>query len=332
MRGILCFVAFGAFSILLSATIRAADQGGKLDATERQRVIDAAVANLKQHYVYQDVAQKIADALLAHEKRGNDDAISDGGAFADLLTKQMRDISHDAHLVLVYSPATLPQQPTRTTPEDLARYREIMERENCTFEKVATLPRNIGYLKLNSFPDPSVCRQTAMAAMASVNHVSALIFDLRHNRGGEPDMVALIAAYLFDRPEYLYNPRENTTQRSWTLSPVQGNRLADKRVYILTSARTFSGAEQFCFDLKMLKRATLIGETTGGAAYSGVWYRIDDHFGMGIPETTPINPFSKTDWEGTGVEPDVKVKASDALKTAEKLAESKRASRSAATP
>ncbi len=73
----------------------------------------------------------------------------------------------------------------------------------------------------------------------------------------------------------------------------------------------------------MLKRATLVGETTGGAAHSGVFHRIDDHFGMGIPETKPINPFSKTDWAERGVEPDVKVKAADALQTTEKLAESK---------
>jgi hypothetical protein len=294
-----------------------------LDPAERQRVIDGAVANLKQHYIYPDVAQKMADALLAHEKRGDDDAMIDGETFAKRLTGRMRDVSHDMHLELVYSQDPLPPQPTGQTPEGLARYREAMEQENCTFEKVEIQPHNIGYLKLNSFPDPSVCRTTATAAMASLNHADAIIFDLRDNRGGMPDMVALMAAYLFDHPEYLYNPRENTTQQSWTRSPVPGNRLADKPVYILTSARTFSGAEQFCYDLKMLKRATLVGETTGGAAHSGVFHRIDDHFGIGIPETKPINPYSKTDWAETGVEPDIKVNAADALQTAEKLAETK---------
>ncbi len=302
---------------------RAADEGAKLEPAERQRVIDAAIANIKKYYIYPDVAQKMADALLAHEKSGDDDAATDGGAFANLLTKQMRDVNPDRHLVLVYSQDPLPQNPTGPTAEDLARYRRAMERQNCTFEKVEILPRNIGYLKLNSFPDPSVCRPTATATMASLNHADAIIFDLRDNRGGEPAMVALMASYLFDRPEYWYNPRESTTEQSWTHSPVPGNRLADKPVYVLTSTRTFSGAEQFCYDLKMLKRATLIGETTGGAAHAGVFHRIDDHFGMGIPETKPINPFSKTDWADTGVEPDIKVKAADALETAVKLAETK---------
>jgi C-terminal processing protease CtpA/Prc len=146
---------------------------------------------------------------------------------------------------------------------------------------------------------------------------------LRDNRGGYPSMVMLIAAYLFDHPEYMYNPRENTTERSWTLSPVPGNRLADKPVYVLTSVRTFSGAEHFSYDLKMLKRATLVGETTGGATDVGIFHRIDDHFGMGIRETRAINPYSEPDWAVTGVEPDVKVKAADALERAETLAESK---------
>ena len=307
----------------ISATNRADGEVFKLDAAERQRVIDEAVAILKKYYIERDDAQKMADALLAHEKSGDEDAVTDGAAFAALLTRQMRDVRPDRHLTLDYSQAPLPQHPTGPAPEGLARYREAMEQQDCTFERVEFLPHNIGYLKLNSFPDVSVCQQTAAAAMASLNHADAIILDLRDNRGGEPAMVALMAAYLFDHPEYWYNPRENTTEQSWTHSPVPANRLADKPVYLLTSARTYSGAEQFSYDLKMLKRATLVGETTGGGAHSGVWHRIDDHFGMGIPETKAINPFSKNDWAEIGVEPDVKVKAADALVTAEKLAASK---------
>ncbi len=301
--------------------VPAAAEDVKVDAAERQRVIHASTVNLKRYYIDPDVAQKMADALLAHEKVGDYDFVTDGTAFADLLTRQIKDVSHDRHLIVVYSKAATPDRPLGPTRENLARYREAMAQSNCTFEKVEMLPPNTGYLKLNSFPDPSVCQATAAAAMAALNQADAIIFDLRDNTGGFPNMVALIAAYLFDHPEYLYNPRENTTEQSWTRSPVPGNRLADKPVYVLTSAKTLSGAEQFCYDLKMLKRATLVGETTGGAAHAGTYHRIDDHFGMGITETRAINPFSKNDWDGTGVEPDVKIKAADALKRAEKLAE-----------
>ncbi len=277
----------------------------------------------EKHYIDPVVAQKMADALVGHEKKGDDNAATDGRAFAELLTQQMRDVSHDRHLELLYSEAPLPELAPTATPALEARYRKAMEQANCTFEPVKILPHHIGYLKFDSFPDPSLCQQTAAAAMASLNDADAIIFDLRDNRGGYPGMVTLIAAYLFDHPEYMYNPRQDTTADSWTRSPVPGSRLADKPVYLLTSARTFSGAEHFSYDLKMLKRATVVGETTGGASDVGTFHRLDDHFGMGIPEARAINPYREPDWAGTGVRPDVEVKARDALETAVRLAERK---------
>jgi hypothetical protein len=303
------------------ATSPANTEQFRLDTVERQRVVVAAVAIPRADYIDRENGQKMADALSIHDKSGDYNAVTEGDAFASLLTRQMREISPDRHLALVYSRDAFPPAPKEPTPEERASYAERLKAQNCSFEKVAILPPNIGYLKFNSFGKLSVCRATAADAMASVNHADAIIFDLRDNRGGEPAMVAFMAAYLFDHPEYWYNPRENTTEESWTRSPVSGNRLADKPVYVLTSPNTFSGAEQFCYDLKMLKRATLVGETTGGAAHAGVWHRIDDHFGMGVPETKPLNPFSKFDWAEVGVEPDVKVKAADALQVAAKLAQ-----------
>ena len=158
--------------------------------------------------------------------------------------------------------------------------------------------------------------------MASLNDANAIIFDLRDNRGGAPDSTRLFAGYLFDHPEYWYSPREAPNEDSWT-QPVPRNKLADKPVYVLTSSTTWSGAEQFCYNLKMLKRATLVGETTAGGAHAGVFHRINDHFGVAIPQVRSINPFGNADWEGVGVEPDVRVKAANALETAVKIAEAR---------
>jgi len=306
-----------------STAPQGANSAARLDAAERQRVIDQAIANLKRFYFDQKVAQKTADILLLHEKNGDDDAATQGEAFAGLVTAQMRDASHDMHLIMEYSQDPLPEGPPAETAESRERYREAMLQQNCMFRKVELLARNVGYLKLDFFPDASVCRSTAKTAMASLNDADAIIFDLRDNTGGFEDMVSLIASYLFDHPEFMYSPRGAPTENSWTRSPVPGNRLADKPAYVLTSSTTWSGAEQFSYDLKMLKRATLVGETTQGGAHAGAFHRIDDHFGMGIPEEKAINPFGKADWERVGVEPDVKVKAADALETAQKLAESK---------
>ena len=228
--------------------------------------------------------------------------------------------------MMVYSTVTTPENPPAPTPEEVARYRKEMEQNNCTFETVKILPHNIGYLKFNAFPDAAVCGTTVAAAMASLNQADAIILDLRDNRGGYANTVALIATYLFDHPTHLndfYNRSDNSTEQSWTLPPVPGNRLSDKPAFVLTSPTTFSAAEAFAYDLKMVKRATLVGETTSGRGHMGMGHRIDDHFTIRVPGIRVINPISKTNWEGTGVEPDVKVKAADALQTAQKLAESK---------
>jgi C-terminal processing protease CtpA/Prc len=107
---------------------------------------------------------------------------------------------------------------------------------------------------------------------------------------------------------------------------VPGKRLAVTPAFVLTSPRTFSGAEEFSYNLKSLKRATLVGETTGGGAHPTRGERIDDRFVIAVPFARAINPITRTNWEGTGVEPDTKVPASDALSTAQKLAAEKLAS------
>jgi hypothetical protein len=304
-------------------TIPAAVEDAKLDAAMRHLVIEGAIANVRKYYVDPGVAQKTANALLAYEQRGDDD-VTDGELFADLLTRQMKEASHDPHLVMIYSAVKTAEAPPAPTPQEVAGYRNEMKLSNCTFERVEILPHNIGYVKFNAFPDASICGPRAAAAMAKLNHADAIIFDLRDNPGGYSNMVALIATYLFDHPTHLndfYNRVENSTKESWTLPPVPGNRLADKPAFVLTSHSTFSAAEGFSYDLKMLKRATLVGETTSGRGHMGMEYRINDHFTIRVPAIRVVNPISKTNWEGTGVEPDVKVKAADALETAEKLAE-----------
>jgi hypothetical protein len=298
--------------------------GVPVDAAERHRVIEGAVANLKRYYDHPEVGQKVADALRAYESRGDDNEARDADTFAVVLNQQMLYVSHDTQLRIRHYVNGVPAEPTEPTVEALARYRAELEENNCFFSKVEVLPHNIGYLKLDSFPDPTICGTTAAKAMAFLNHTNAIIFDLRDNAGGYPKMVALMAGYLFERPTHLndmYDRGENSTVESWTPAPVAGNRLADKPVYVLTSRTTFSGAEEFSYDLKMLKRATIVGEPTSGRGHIPIGRKIDDHFEIRVPDRRSINPISKTDWDGTGVLPDVKVKAADALKTAVKLAE-----------
>jgi hypothetical protein len=293
-----------------------------LDAAERKKVIDGVVIDLKEYYVEPATAQQMADALKMHDTKGDYDAISDGDAFAARLTKDLQDVSHDRHLRVDFSPFKMPPR-TEPTPEDEARFHQQMERGNCAFNKVEILPNNIGYIKFDGFMDASFCGSTVVAAMGFVAHTDAIIFDLRQNGGGQPAMVTLIASYLFDKPTHLidiYNRKEDSTTQNWTLSYLPGSRLTSQPVFVLTSKRTFSGAEEFAFDLKNQKRAMIVGETTGGGAHPVSGHRVADYFMVGVPFAKSLDPVTKSNWEGTGVEPDVKVPADDALATAEKLA------------
>lgn len=292
-----------------------------LDANEKERVLNGVIANLREYYVYPSVALKMINALLTHQKNGDYKGEVDGADFAALLTKQLQDVSHDLHLRVIYSATEMPDRPLGP-PEADPNFRSMVERTNCAFRKVEVLAHNIGYIKFDAFGPVSLCRDTAAAAMQFLAHVDALIFDLRENQGGDPHMVSFIASYLFDHRTHLndiYTQRDKATEEFWTVN-VPGSRFVDKPAYVLTSSETFSGAEEFAYDLKNLKRAVIVGEPTAGGAHPVMPHRIDAHFAIGVPFGRPINPISKTDWEGTGVVPDVKVKPTDALQVAEQFA------------
>ena len=296
-----------------------------VDATMRKKVLDGIESNLNEYYIEPTVAQKMIEAIKAHAAKGDYDKITDGDELATRLTKDLQDVSHDKHLRVNFSPFKMPQR-TGPTPEDEARFHQQMEHANCAFQKVEILPGNIGYIKFDGFMDAGFCGPTVNAAMAFVAHTDAVIFDIRQNGGGQPAMVTLIASYLFDQPTHLidiYNRKEDTTTQNWTLSYLPSPRLSKQPVFVLTSKRTFSGAEEFAFDLKNQKRAIIIGETTGGGAHPVSGHPIADYFTIGVPFAKSLDPITKTNWEGTGVEPDVKVPAADALTTAEKLAKEK---------
>ena len=316
--------------------IRAIPPGAKLndirlDEATRQKTIDAISERLTEYYVYPDVAANMIQAIRDHQKHGDYNSIVDGNEFADALLRDLRAVSQDRHLFVGYEPfmpteSGSSDEPRQPSPADEARFRTMLEHDNCSFSKVEILNHNIGYVKFGAFPDPNLCGPTVVAAMNFVAHTDALIFDLRENHGGDPSMVDFMVSYLFREPTHindLTNRHDNETHQYWTLPWIPGPRFIDQPVYVLTSHETFSGGEEFTFDLKTQKRATIVGETTGGGAHPVRGMPAGDHFTIGVPFGRPINPVTKGDWEGKGVEPDVKVSAADALTTAEKLAAEK---------
>ncbi len=299
----------------------------RIDAATRARVIAGAVAQLDTLYVFPEVAQHVGDSLRARLARGAYDAYGNGMSFSMRVTEDLRELAGDKHLRMEYlvPPLPAPAQPAQSGPptSEATRMRAWMDDVNCGFVRAERLARNVGYVKLDMFGPPELCGATATAAMTFVAGTRALIVDLRENGGGSPEMVAFLSSYLFSGRIHLndlWTRRTGKTAEFWTRDSLPGRRFgADKPVYVLTSGQTFSAAEEFAYNLKSLKRATIVGEATGGGAHPVWGRRLGDQFVIGVPSSRAVNPVTHTNWEGAGVEPDVKVPAGEALARVQQL-------------
>src|SRR5688572_31623775 len=288
------------FAVLLLLTFTFASiagaQGGPMeqpdltiDAATRTKVIDTILKRLNDSYVFPDVAKKMEQAIRERVDKKEYDQITSAKEFSNKLTEHLQAVSKDKHLRVRYSHQPIPERGERREPtaEEREQRRRDLNWMNHGFAKVERLRGNIGYLEFLNFMDDELGADTVAAAMNFVNGTDALIIDMRSNGGGNPAMVALVCSYLFG-PERvhlndLYWREGNRTEEFWTRKEVAGKRYLNKDVYVLTSKRTFSGAEEFTYNLKNLKRATIIGETTGGGAHPGGGFRITEHFGMFVP-------------------------------------------------
>ncbi len=315
--------------VLFSAalTIPASAQYGPepdftVTAAERKQVIDNAIARLNDTYVFPDVAKKMEQAVRAREAKGEYANITSARELAEKLTADFREVSKDKHLGLSYSNEPIPDRAPNeiATAAELEQQRAFASKVNYGFEKVERLQGNIGYVDVRGFMPPEIGGETASAAMTFIADTDALIVDLRFNGGGEPAMIAYLTSYLFDEPTHLndiWTRSDNSTQQWWTAGYVPGRRFGGKKpIYVLTSNRTFSGGEEFAYNLKNLKRGTILGETTGGGAHPVNGVKVSEHFEIGVPFARAISPITKTNWEGTGVTPDISMPAPQALDSA----------------
>ncbi len=317
----ICFV-FGIIvigNIVIVAQVR---PDATVDQATQKRVIQTLVKELNENYVFPEIAKKLDADLTARLDSKEYDQITSAVEFANKLTENLQAISKDKHLSVGFSERDIPVRAERRelTAEEQQRYESYIKRTNFGFEKVERLEGNIGYIELRGFSDHEKGAKTVEAAMNFLANTDSLIFDLRRNGGGSPEMVALISSYLFgDKPVHLnslYWRSGNVTNEFWTKPENANVKFEGKNIYILTSNRTFSAAEEFSYNLRNLKRATIVGETTGGGAHPGGSFRLDKHFSAFISTGRAISPITKTNWEGVGVKPHVEVPKDIAFETA----------------
>lgn len=280
----------------------------------------ASVAKaIEDNYFDAGRAADIARELRQRSERGEFDALVDPRDLAAALTAKLEP--HDAHFAVHWSSAIEAQAPP--TPQQ-AGPRPPAGPPSLGLREVELLPGNIAYIDLRSFAGFDVedakapARRAIDAALTLAEWSDAIIIDVRLNGGGSPAMVGYLSSAFTPKGADIFNTFHS---RQGTLSEAPrvthpAPRL-DVPLYILTSPRTGSAAEAFAYTMKHAGRATVVGEASTGAANPGGELPLGNGFRVFVSNATPINPITKRNWEGDGVQPDIAVPASDALRRAQ---------------
>ncbi len=307
-------------------------------------IVVKAMALLRENYVFPELADQVATAVETRLAAGEYDNV-DEITLTRLLTSHLQEASGDKHLGVRLGGGPGPGRrgprlravgpeggdragrdgvegagPADDREARRQEMRKIGRLDSFGIHRVERLDGNIGYLDLRRVPMPENAGPAIAAAMELVSGTYALIIDLRRNGGGSPHGVTFWCSYLLPeepvRLNDIFHADTGETRQFWSLPYLPGSRYLDRPVYMLTSSRTFSGGEDFCYTLQALGRAEVIGETTGGGAHPAKPFPISAAVHIAIPFARSINPVTGTNWQGTGVIPDIPVPADEAYRVA----------------
>lgn len=323
------FIILAVAASLLGSPMVAAAPESPLTPLQRSQAIEDIAAAFENTYVFPEVGNTVARDLRARRDRGEYDRISASRALAARLSRDIDAICHDSHTEVAYfeedqlaePPDADPALAKRRAEARLARARA----DNFGFAAPRRLEGNIALIRFDSFYPAADAAPFVHQLMSGVAGADALIFDLRENGGGSPQLIAVLASYLYDdTPVHLYDQydrRLGTRHEAWTDPGVPGERFGSRKpVYILTSAQTFSAAENLAYTLQKLGRAKVVGERTRGGAHGGFGRPVTSHLVPMIATRRVIHAVTKSDWDRVGVIPDLRAPAADALAAAVALA------------
>jgi hypothetical protein len=281
-------------------------------------IVEAIAEAVEENYVYPEMGVSAAGLLREQLSSGAYENL-EGEALAGAIHNALIEHTNDLHFAV----RGLPTGWAPPASDEDAEQRRAPQAP-FGFNAVQRLDGNVGYIDLRGFANADYIGDTVESAMRLVQGCETLIFDLRRNGGGDPSAVALITSYLYDPSEpvhlnSLYSRPDDKTTEYWTHNEINTDlAMPDVPVYVLTSGMTFSAAEEFSYNLRNLKRATIVGETTGGGAHPVDFILLhsdatDRYYQLVLPTARAISPITKTNWEGTGVEPHIACDADGAL-------------------
>ncbi len=308
--------------IIILFTVLPVLGNGQISNSEKKETIQKILEILEERYIFPEIADSIKSYILSNLESRKYDTISSAKEFAFQLTRDLQQVSKDLHISVQFEKR--PQEQTGNTSQDGEAEKEwiknILAENNYGIKSKKILEGNVGYLEIPLFGPLDLCADSIRTAISFIKNTDALILDLRSCRGSlDENTIPFFCGYFFEKPVHLfdfYTRQTNSTKQFWTFAWVPGEKYLEKPIYILTSGRTFSGGEELAYDLKHLSRAVIIGEYTKGGANPTDYVRVSPYFGISVPYMRSINPITKTNWEHSGVQPDVEVKSNIALYTA----------------
>ena len=320
MSGRKKFVAGVVLGTLLSFHAFAAEDT-VLSAADRKAIVQTLVTKMNANYIEPAVAERVGSAIARKNAEGGYATAASVKAFSAALEKDLRELSGDLHFGAAFYEGLRERSGADELPSraKIDEWREQAARRGYGIEKIERLPGNVGYIELRGFGGPEFVGAAYTAALSLMAGTDALILDLRRNGGGSPASVAYLMSHFFPFGDErhlidMYDRPTGLTRQFWTVKTVAQR--YDKPVYVLTSARTFSGGEDFSYGIQAQKRGTVVGETTGGGSNPVSWYNLGQDIIVAIPTARTTNVVTKTNWEHVGVKPDIAVPAAQALQTA----------------
>jgi retinol-binding protein 3 len=311
--------SLGLLCILLASVLCGQDR--PVDRNLIRETVESLAKLIGDEYFDAETAERVGERLQEQLAAGRYDDVPSLPALAKKLTDDLFEVTKDKHLaVFVSHPADKDEDGDK---KPAASRQEQGRQANFGVKHVEVLSGNVGYLNLTHFYRPEEAKEALAAAMLLLRNADALIIDMRENTGGSPETVAQLASYLFAEPKlplFKITSRHAESQQYSTADEPPPGHDAARPVFVLTSARTFSAGEGLAFLLQERKRATIVGETTSGAANPGRPFAVNKSFEAIIPTGRVVTAIGETNWEGIGVKPDVPSSAAKALAAAHALA------------
>lgn len=294
-----------------------------MSAAQNRAVVLSLAEVLRERFAFRARGAAAARQIEAMERRS---VFRDARTAAELLAlieARITPIVNDRHFRVRYMGPEIVAGFSEAPPsaEDIAAFHEEVQLRGGEIPDVRWLAGNVGYMRINMFLDAEPSVEKLRAAMGMLEHTGALIIDVRGAPGGEPAGVANVIGHLVTertatvRAEDRFDPSASRTYYAEPRTPAFTG-----PIYVLIDGETGSGAEEFAYDLQAMRRATLVGQTTFGAATPGGFRPLADGFVAFIPMQVVNNTITGANWEGAGVRPDVEVPAADALTHAHRLA------------